>query len=103
LIKDINGKFTNHQYAFKISGGLRFISLGLCKYILINYNSILRRHFYSLAPIFVVSAKCIDPWVLEFMVSNTTGNNQWENCIPLDFSFCGLSEPKNPRKLKPDD
>ena len=26
-------------------------------------------YFYSLAPIFVVSTKYIDPWVLEFMVS----------------------------------
>jgi len=29
----------------------------------------------SLAPIFVVSTKCIDPWVVEFVVSNITGNN----------------------------
>jgi hypothetical protein len=29
----------------------------------------------------VLSTKCIDPWVLEFMVSNTTDNNEWENCI----------------------
>jgi hypothetical protein len=26
------------------------------------------------------------------VVSNTTGNNQWENCILLDFNFLGLSE-----------
>jgi hypothetical protein len=38
---------------------------------------------------FVVSTKCIDPWVIEFVVSNTTGNNQLENCISLDFYFCG--------------
>jgi hypothetical protein len=49
----------------------------------------------------MVSTKCIDPWVLEFVVSNTTGNNQWENCISLDFEFCGLKEPRNPRKLEP--
>ena len=58
---------------------------------------------FSLAPIIVVSTKCIDPWVLEFMVSNTTGNNQWDNCILLDFYFHGLSEPRNPRKLEPHD
>ena len=52
---------------------------------------------------FVVSTNCSDPWVLEFMVSNTTGNNQWENCISLDFYFCGLSGPRNPRKLEPHD
>jgi hypothetical protein len=39
---------------------------------------ILWKYFYSLAPIFVVSTKCIDPWVLEFMVLNITGNNPWE-------------------------
>ena len=41
-----------------------------------------------------------DPWVLEFVVSNTTGNNQSENCFLLTFNFRGLSEPRNPRKLK---
>jgi hypothetical protein len=56
----------------------------------------------NLAPIFMVSTKFIDPWVLEFVVSNVTGNSQWEICIVLDF-FCGLSEPRNPRKLEPHD
>jgi hypothetical protein len=42
---------------------------------------ILWKYFYSLTPIFVLSTKCINPWVLEFMVSNTKGNSQWENCI----------------------
>jgi hypothetical protein len=37
-------------------------------------------------PIFVVSTKCIDPWVLEFVVSNITDNNQWENCISTEYS-----------------
>jgi len=55
------------------------------------------------ASIFMVSTKCIDQWVFEFVVSNITGNNQWENCISLDFSFRGLSEPQNPRKLEPHD
>ena len=36
---------------------------------------------------FVVSTKGSDPWVLEFVVSTITGNNQWENCISLDFNF----------------
>jgi len=48
---------------------------------------ILGKYFYSLAHIFVVSTKCIDPWVLEFVVSNITGNNQWEYCISLDLIF----------------
>jgi hypothetical protein len=34
----------------------------------------------------MVSTECSDLWVLEFVVSNTTGNNQWENCISLDFN-----------------
>ena len=55
---------------------------------------ILCKYFYSLAPIFVVSTKCIDPWDLEFVVLNTTGNNQWENCILLNFYFRGLGRPK---------
>ena len=46
--------------------------------------------------IFVVSTKCIDPWALDFMVSNITCHNQWGNCISLDFNFRGLCEPRNP-------
>jgi len=60
-------------------------------------------YFYSLAPTFVVSTKFIDPWVLEFVVSNITGNNQWENYISLDFYFRGLSGPRNQRKLETHD
>jgi len=65
------------------------------------FNDILWKYLYSLTQIFVVSTKHIDPWVLGFMVSNTTGNSQWENCILLDFNFCSLSKPRNPRKLEP--
>jgi hypothetical protein len=42
-------------------------------------------------PIYVASTKCIDPWVLEFVISNTTGNSQSENCILLDFNFHSYS------------
>jgi len=49
----------------------------------------------------MVSAKCSDPLVLAFVVSNTTSNNQGKNCISLDFKFRGLSEPGNPQKLEP--
>jgi len=56
-----------------------------------------------LASIFVVSTECIDSWVLEFVVSKTAGNNQWENCNSMDFNFRCLSEPRNPRKLEPHD
>jgi len=38
--------------------------------------SITVKVLYWLGPMFVVSAKCIDPWVLEFVLSNYTGNNQ---------------------------
>jgi cellulose synthase/poly-beta-1,6-N-acetylglucosamine synthase-like glycosyltransferase len=44
---------------------------------------------------FVVSTKYLDPWVLEFMVSKIIGNNQWKNCILLDSYFHGLSELRN--------
>ena len=47
--------------------------------------------------------KCIDPWLLEFVVSNTKGNNQLKNCSSLDFNFRGLSQPLNPRKLESHD
>jgi hypothetical protein len=48
----------------------------------------------------VVSTKSIDPWVLEFIVSKTTGNNQWENCISLDIYFrCLNRKQKNSPKL----
>jgi hypothetical protein len=53
-----------------------------------------------LAQIFVVFTKCIDPWVLGFVVSNTTGNNQWENCILLNFYLCGSSGQRDQRKLE---
>jgi hypothetical protein len=48
-----------------------------------NAKQILWKLFYSLAPIFAVSTKCIDPQVLDFVFSNTTGNSKWENCISL--------------------
>jgi hypothetical protein len=51
----------------------------------------------------VISTKYIDPEVLEFMISNTTGNNQWDKKKMLNFNFRGLSEPRNPRKLEPHD
>jgi len=43
--------------------------------------------------------KFIDTWVLEFVVSSITGNNQWDNCISLHFYFHGL----NQGKLEPHD
>ena len=53
-------------------------------------------YFYSLTPIVAVAITCIDPWVIEFMVSHTTGSNQWENGISNDFNVRGLSEKWNP-------
>jgi len=41
----------------------------------------------------VVSIKYIDPWALECMVTNVTGNNQWGNCFPLDVYVRDLSGP----------
>jgi hypothetical protein len=39
--------------------------------------------------------------VFEFVVSNTTGNNQQEKCISLDFNFCNTNELWNARYLEP--
>ena len=39
------------------------------------------KYLYSLAQIFMVSTKWSDPLVLEFVVSNTASNSQWENGI----------------------
>jgi hypothetical protein len=61
------------------------------------------KHKKKIEPIIVVSTKCIDPWVLEFVVSNNTGNNQWYHCISLDLYFCSLSGPRNQRKLETHD
>ena len=35
--------------------------------VVISNNYILSKYFYSLTPIFMVSTKCIDPWILEFI------------------------------------
>jgi hypothetical protein len=51
----------------------------------------------------VVSTKCIGSWALEFVVSNITGNNQWENGILLDFYFHALSGQQNQLNLEPHD
>jgi hypothetical protein len=40
-----------------------------------------------LAPIFLDSTKCIDPWVLEFVVSNTTGNKSMGKLYFVGFLF----------------
>jgi hypothetical protein len=54
-------------------------------------------------PNFVISTKCVDPWDFEFVVSNITDNNQWENCTSFDFYFRGLSGQRNQWKLEPQD
>jgi hypothetical protein len=41
--------------------------------------------------------------ILEFVVSNITGNNQWENGILLDFYFHALSGQQNQLNLEPHD
>jgi hypothetical protein len=77
--------------------------LVVCCVSVCGKKKLLSRYFYSLAPFSGVSTKYIDSWVLEFVISNITGNNHWENCISLDFSFCGLSGPPNQRTLEPHD
>jgi hypothetical protein len=55
---------------------------------------------FSLVPIFLISTKCIDSWLLEFVVSIITCNNQWENCISLEFDFCGFKWTTKSAKLR---
>ena len=73
------------------------------RYNKVTMIDLLWKYIYSLAPNFRGFCESIDPWLLEFVVSNTTGINQWDNCISLDFNFRDLSEPQNPRKLEPHD
>jgi cytosine/uracil/thiamine/allantoin permease len=40
-----------------------------------------------MTPIFVVSTKCIDPWVLEFVVSNIIGDHQMGKLYFVGFFF----------------
>jgi len=50
-----------------------------------------------LTPIFMISTKCIDPRILQFVVSKTGSNKSihWTvSCISLDFHFRG--EPWTP-------
>ena len=50
----------------------------------------------------MVSTKHIYPWVLGFVVSNTTDNSQWENYNLLDVNFRSLNKPRNPPTFKND-
>jgi len=61
------------------------------------------KYFCSLAPVFVISTKCSDPWVLEFVVSSTIGNSLWEHCISLDlnvFSFERTTKSTKSTKIR---
>jgi hypothetical protein len=60
-------------------------------------DTFIRWHQFSL---FVVFTKCLDPRVLEFVVSNITSNKQWENCISLDFYYRSLSAPAKSVKIR---
>ena len=50
----------------------------LCMMIIKQEFDTVKKYFYSSTQFFVVSEKYIDPCVLESVISNTTGNNQWE-------------------------
>ena len=84
------------QHIVSIKACLRKEELTLDLSLCAIHLPILWKYIYSLSLIFVVSAKCIDPWVFEFVVSKTTDNNQWGNCISLDFNIHALSELRNP-------
>ena len=49
--------------------------------------------------IFLVSAKCSDPWNFEFMILNTGTSNEWTSSISLDLNFRGFSYQRNPWKI----
>jgi hypothetical protein len=44
-------------------------------------------NFIQFAPIFVVSTKCIDPWVLECVFSNIIGDHQMRKLYFVGFLF----------------
>lgn len=67
----------------------------ICLYIIVPV--FLGKYFYSLTPIFVVSTKRNDTWVL---ASSITGNNQWDNCISLDFLFSWLNWTMKSAKMR---
>jgi hypothetical protein len=69
--------------------------------ILCIYNN---KSFYSFTPNFVVSTKCIDPWVIEFVVSKTLkAIINGKIVFRVIFYFHGFSGPRNQRKLEPRD
>jgi hypothetical protein len=69
--------------------------------ILCIYNN---KSFYSFTPNFVVSTKCIDPWVIEFVVSKTLqATINGKIVFGGIFYFHGFSGPRNQRKLEPRD
>jgi hypothetical protein len=96
----------------RIYNGLEIhTSLFIC-FIAENFHSIhtngvqfciMWKYFCSLAILFVISTKCSAPWVLEFVVSSTIGDSQWDNCISLIFRLCvshkihEIHENKNPK------
>jgi hypothetical protein len=81
-------QFTD-EHVNKIFQAYRFLC---CEYNQAN-SSIVNNMQYNLLTIFPTM-------VFEFVVSNTTGNNQQEKCISLDFNFRNSSEPWNARYLE---
>ena len=70
--------------------------LHLCDfaYIVLHNLWLLWKYFYSLAPMFMASG------VLEFVVSNSKGNSQWENIYFVEFVFSWLKWTTKSAKIR---
>ena len=66
-------KYNEGNFDFKTAWSYLVIINNISQ--IVSTYQLLRNYFYSLASILVISIKYSDPWVLEFVVSNITGNN----------------------------
>ena len=73
------------QYSYFLNGTLnvwwdryRYLKNINCLDFSLSFLRLLRKYFYSLAPIFVVSTKCIDQWFLNswFQTQQATSNGK---------------------------
>ena len=66
-------KYNEGNFDFKTAWSYLVIINNISQ--IVSTYQLLQKYFYSLASIFVISIEYSDPWVLEFVVSNITGNN----------------------------
>ena len=62
--------------------------------------NMLWKYLYSLAQIFMVSTKYIDPWILELIVSNITGKKRWGKLYFVVFLFSWFKWTTKSAKIK---